>query len=72
MMACFGRKLLAWTAALGLSLVVVILLVATGESIRHTQTASLPTESVEADHSLGRPTADDTYHPSGLAAWPTQ
>ena len=39
-MESFGRKFLAWTIALGLSLCLLGLLVATGESIRHAEIAS--------------------------------
>ena len=71
MMACFGRKFFAWTVALGLALVLVTLLVATGESIRHAEIASPFTQAVEPDLPLDRSPVDDTYHHPGLAVWPT-
>ena len=71
MMACFGRPVLAWTVALGLALVLVALVVATEESIRHAKIASPFTQAVPADLPLDRPPVDDTYHSQGLAAWPT-
>ena len=70
-MACFGRQILAWTVALGLALVLVALLVATGESIRHAEIASPRNQAVEPDHLLTQPPVDDTFDHPGLAVWPT-
>ena len=70
-MACFGRQVLAWTVALGLALVLVALLVATGESIRHAEIASPFNQAVEPDLPLDQPPVTDTYHHPGLAVWPT-
>ncbi len=71
MMACFGTKFLAWTVALGLALVLVTLLVATGESIRHAEIASPLNQAVEPDLPLARSPLDPTYHHPGVAVWPT-
>ena len=71
MTACFGRTFLAWTVALGLALVLVALLVATGESIRHAELASRFAPGAEPDLPVDRPPLDDTYRYPGLAVWPT-
>ena len=70
-MECAGPKLFAWTLALGLTLVLVALLIATGESIRHAEIASPVPHAVEPDLPLQDPPADNMYHDPGLAAWPT-
>ena len=70
-MACVGGKFLAWTVAFGLALILVALLVATGESIRHAEIASPVTQAVQPELPLEHPPVDDTYHDPGLAVWPT-
>ena len=70
-MACVGGKFLAWTAAFGLALILVALLVATGESIRHAEIASRVTQAAEPDLPLDRAPVDDTFRHPGLAVWPT-
>lgn len=70
-MEFFGRKFLAWTIALGLSLGLLGLLVATGESIRRAEIASPFTEAVEPELPLHRAPVDNTYHDPGLAGWMT-
>jgi len=71
MLAWFSRKPLAWAIVLGLALVLVTLLVATGESIRHAEIVSPLTQPAEPAPPLDRRPVDDTYHHPGLAAWPT-
>jgi hypothetical protein len=71
MRACFRGKFLAWSVVLGLALLLVTLLVATGETIRHAEIASPLTQPVEPDLSLDGPPFDDTYHDPGLAVWRT-
>jgi hypothetical protein len=70
-MESFGRKFLALTIALGLSLCLLGLVVATGESIRHAEIASPFTEVVEPELPLPRAPVDNTYHHPALAAWMT-
>jgi hypothetical protein len=70
-MELFGRKFLAWTIALGLSLCLLGLLVATGESIRHAKIASPPPEAAEPEKPIKQAPVDDTYHDPALAAWMT-
>ena len=76
MTARFGRKLLAWTIALGLALVLVAFLIATGELIGHAEIASPLTQAVEPDVVHAKPgedlAVDDTYHHPGLAVWPAR
>jgi hypothetical protein len=66
-----GRKFLAWTIALGLSLCLLGLLVATGESIRHAEIASPLPHAAEPELPITHAPADDAYHHPGLEAWMT-
>ena len=70
-MECFGRTFLAWTIALGLSLCLLGLLVATGESIRPAKIASPPPDAAEPEKPIKQAPVDDTYHDPALAAWMT-
>lgn len=65
----FGRKLLAWTFALGFGVGMVGLLVATGESIRRAEIASPFAEAVKPELPLSYAPVDSTYHHPGLAGW---
>ena len=66
-----GRKVLAWTFALGLGLALLGLLVATGHSIRRAEIASPFTDAVEPELPLHHSPVDNTYHHPGLAGWMT-
>jgi hypothetical protein len=70
-MESFGRKFLAWTIALGLALCLLGLLVATGESIRHTEIASPLPEAAEPELAIKHAPVDNTYRDPALAAWMT-
>ena len=73
MTACSGRKLCAWTVAVGLALALVILVVATGESIRHADIARPVPQSVAPDAGRSEPRDDpavaEPYHHPSLPAW---
>jgi hypothetical protein len=60
------------TAALGLTLVLVILLVATGESLRQPDRSYPFTEGLEPELPLHAVPADDVERHPGAAAWMTR
>jgi hypothetical protein len=67
----FGRKFLAWTIALGLSLCLLGLLVATGESIRRAEIASPLPEAAKPELAIKHAPVDTTYRDPALAVWMT-
>ena len=67
----FGRKFLAWTIALGISLCLLGLLVAIGESIRHAEIPSPLPEALEPELPVKHAPVDNTYRDPALAAWMT-
>ena len=67
----FGRKFLAWAIALGLTLCLLGLLVATEESIRHAEIASPLPEALEPELPVKHAPVDNTYRDPALAAWIT-
>lgn len=67
----FGGKFVAWTIALALSLGLLGLLVATGESIRHVETATPSAEPIDPEMPFHYEPIDKTYHHPALAAWMT-
>ena len=71
MMGYFGSKISVWLAALGLVLALVGLLVATGESIRHPATASVPHAAPGPEQPITDAPVDGTYHDPALSAWMT-
>jgi hypothetical protein len=66
-----GRKFLAWTIALGLSLCLLGLLVATGESIRHAEIASPLPHAAEPELPITHAPVDNLYRDPAIAAWMT-
>jgi len=70
-MGSSSRKFFGWTIALGLSLCLLGLLAATGESLRHAEFAPPIQEAGETEPSITHAPIDNTYHHPGLAAWMT-
>ena len=70
-MSCFTGMASVWLAALGLVLVLIGLLVATGESIRHAGRVSPLTGAAEPDKAAHDAPSGDVYHPPGSSVWAT-
>ncbi|MBI1727539.1 MAG: hypothetical protein HYR50_09740 [Candidatus Rokubacteria bacterium] len=70
-MESFGRKSLAGALGLGVALCLLGLLVATGESIRQAEIASLLPEAAEPGLPIKQEPVDSTYRDPALAAWMT-
>jgi hypothetical protein len=69
-MGYLSRKFLAWILGLGVALALLGLLVATGESIRHAETAAVVHGTAEPEQAA-HPADEGTYRDPAIAAWMT-
>lgn len=69
-MGYLSRRFLAWILGLGVALALLGLLVATGESIRHAETAAVLQGAAEPEQAT-HPADEGTYRDPALAVWMT-